>query len=191
MAANTAQLVGWYRGALGDVLSELDQPALHQASDAISQAHNDGTKVWVMGNGGSALAAQHCETDWSKSVWEATGKALQVRALVNNIGNVTAYGNDLGFDDVFANQLAALGAAGEVALFISGSGNSPNILRAAEKAKSLGMKTISMSGFGGGKVASLVDTPIVISVQDMQIIEDLHVVFCHLVMKHLMNKGTK
>jgi D-sedoheptulose 7-phosphate isomerase len=64
-------------------------------------------------------------------------------------------------------------------------------LRAAEKAKSLGMKTISMSGFGGGKVASLVDTPRVISVQDMQIIEDLHVVFCHLVMKHLMNKGAK
>jgi D-sedoheptulose 7-phosphate isomerase len=191
MAANTAQLVGWYRGALSDVLSELDQPALHQAVDVISRAHDDGTKVWVMGNGGSALAAQHCETDWSKSVWEASGKALRIRALVNNIGNVTAYGNDLGFDNVFANQLAALGAAGEIALFISGSGNSPNILRAAEKAKSLGMKTISMSGFGGGKVASLVDTPIVISVQDMQIIEDLHVVFCHLVMKHLMNKGAK
>jgi D-sedoheptulose 7-phosphate isomerase len=188
MAANTAELVGWYRGALGDVLPELDQPALHQAMGVISQAHDDGTKVWVMGNGGSALAAQHCETDWSKSVWEATGKALQVRALVNNIGNVTAYGNDLGFDDVFANQLAALGAAGEIALLISGSGNSPNILRAAEKAKSLGLRSISMSGFGGGKVASLVDTPIVISVQDMQIIEDLHVAFCHLVMKHLMNK---
>jgi len=189
MAANTLGLVGWYQGALSEVLPELDQPALHDTLNALSAAHDKDTRVWVMGNGGSALAAQHCETDWSKSVWEATGKALHVRALVNNIGNVTAYGNDLGYDDVFANQLAALGAPGEIALLISGSGNSPNILRAAEKAKTLGMTTISMSGFGGGKVAALVDTPIVISVQDMQIIEDLHVVFCHLVMKHLMSKG--
>ena len=189
MAPNTAELLGWYRGALSDVLPELDQPALHEALKVLSAAHDQGTRVWVMGNGGSALAAQHCETDWSKSVWEATGKALQVRTLVNNIGNVTAYGNDLGYDDVFANQLAALGAPGEIALLISGSGNSPNILRAAEKAKALGMETISMSGFSGGTVAALVDTPIVISVQDMQIIEDLHVVFCHLVMKHLMSKG--
>ena len=189
MAANPVELLGWYRGALSDVLPELDQPALHEALKVLSAAHDKGTRVWVMGNGGSALAAQHCETDWSKSVWEATGRALQVRALVNNIGNVTAYGNDLGYDDVFANQLAALGAPGEIAILISGSGNSPNILRAAEKAKALGMKTISMSGFGGGKVAVLVDTPIVISVQDMQVIEDLHVVFCHLVMKHLMSKG--
>jgi D-sedoheptulose 7-phosphate isomerase len=189
MVTDSAELLGWYRGALSDVLPELDQPALHEALKVLSAAHDQGTRVWVMGNGGSALAAQHCETDWSKSVWEATGKALHVRALVNNIGNVTAYGNDLGYDDVFANQLAALGAGGEITLLISGSGNSPNILRAAEKARALGMKTISMSGFGGGKVAALVDTPIVISVQDMQIIEDLHVVFCHLVMKHLMSKG--
>lgn len=184
-----SELIAGYTQKLNDALGGLDQPALHKAIDLLSQAHDEGTMVWTAGNGGSALAAQHCETDWTKSVWESTGKALNVRALVNNVSNVTAFGNDMGYDDVFANQLVALGKPGDLVLLITGSGNSPNILRAATKAREMGMTVISMSGFGGGKVTAKSDVAIVSEVKDMQIIEDLHVTFCHVVMKHLMGKG--
>jgi D-sedoheptulose 7-phosphate isomerase len=172
------------------VLAEkLDKDVIHKAIQTIQQVFEDGHKVITCGNGGSAIAASHYITDWNKMANLATGKKFKGISLCDNIGLLTAYGNDLSYEDVFSGQLASIGQKGDLLIAISGSGNSPNVLKAVEYANNNEIDTLGIIGYDGGKLISIVRQAFLVPSYDMQLCEDMHVMFGHMVMKTLCSYG--
>jgi len=133
-----------------------------------------------MGNGGSAATASHFACDLAKGTITPGRPRFRVTALTDNVPLMTAWSNDVSYDDVFADQLSGLIRRADVVVAISGSGNSANILRAVEVALRMGGITIGLSGFDGGQLSTMVDVPVVVPCDCMEQIEDVHVVLCHL-----------
>jgi D-sedoheptulose 7-phosphate isomerase len=153
-------------------------PAIERAAERLIACLRDGGKVLAFGNGGSASDAQHfCAELAGRYVRERPG--LPALALTANTSDLTAIGNDYGFDRVFARLLEAHGRAGDVAVAISTSGNSPNVLRAVEVARERGLATIGLTGKGGGKLASRVDVPIVAASDVTARIQESHITILH------------
>lgn len=166
----------WYRDLEIAKWQELDLDAISGIAGAIEKAEKKGKQIFVMGNGGSAATASHLATDWSKTA-ERVGKPLiRCISLNDNIPFMTAIANDLGYEEVFSRQLQNLLNPGDVVVIISGSGNSPNVIKAAEFAKKVGAVTIGMTGFTGGKLRKLVDICLHIESDQYGVIEDLHMV---------------
>jgi D-sedoheptulose 7-phosphate isomerase len=164
----------WYRDLEIAKWQELDLDAISGIGGAIVKAEKKGKQIFVMGNGGSAATASHIATDWSKTA-ERVGKPLiRCISLNDNIPFMTAIANDLGYEEVFARQLQNLLNPGDVVVIITGSGNSPNVIKAAEFAKMVGAVTIGMTGFTGGKLRKLVDICLHIESDQYGVIEDLH-----------------
>ena len=167
-------------------LSErLDRSELQNALSMVEMAFNKGQKIFTLGNGGSASTASHYITDWNKMINLATKKKFRGICLCDNIGLITAYANDISYDHVFAGQLEAMADDGDLVIAVSGSGNSPNVLKALETAKKMGCVSLGVLGYDGGKAKSLCDHSVVVPSFDMQLCEDVHLQFGHLVMKHL------
>ncbi|HEV2165920.1 MAG TPA: SIS domain-containing protein [Thermoplasmata archaeon] len=145
--------------------------------------------IFFFGNGGSASTASHFVCDIGKATIRGDGRRFRCLALVDNVETVTAWANDAEYARVFSEQLATLGKAGDVAFGISGSGNSPNVLRAMETAKALGLRTVGLTGMGGGKLKDLVEVPIVVPSRSMQHIEDVHLLICHLLTAYLRDEA--
>jgi D-sedoheptulose 7-phosphate isomerase len=139
--------------------------------------------VYIVGNGGSAATASHMANDFSKTVLGRTRKGRGMRAisLTDNVALMTAWANDHGYDEMFAGQLEALAAPQDVLISISGSGNSPNLVKAVEMAKSMSIHTIGFLGMGGGVLKSMVDVAVVVPSQAYEPIEDVHMVLDHLI----------
>ena len=168
------QFAQWYREREIEQWQALDLAAIERIAKAIESAEKNGNQVFVMGNGGSAATASHIATDWSKTA-ERTGKRLiRCMSLNDNVPFMTAIANDLGYDEVFVRQLENLLNRDDVVVIISGSGNSPNVLKAAKFAKKKGAVTIGMTGFTGGKLRKLVDVCLHIDSDQYGVIEDLH-----------------
>jgi len=164
----------WYRDLEIEKWRDFDLDAIDAIAKAIEKAEKKGKQVFVMGNGGSAATASHIATDWSKTA-ERVGKPLiRCMSLNDNVPFMTAIANDLGYDEVFVRQLQNLLQAGDVVVIISGSGNSPNVIKAAEYAKEKGATTVGMTGFTGGKLRKMVDICLHIDSDQYGIIEDLH-----------------
>lgn len=180
-----------YQSRLYDILKSLDLQAIEKAIALIREAWQAGRKIFVCGNGGSALAASHFITDWNKSIFMATGHPFYGISLNDNIGLLTAYANDVSYEDVFSEQLKNLMTPDDLLLVISGSGNSPNVLRAVEYANQKGGKTLAFCGFDGGKVKPLAQHSVWVPCYDMQICEDIHLVLGHMVMKALCGAPIK
>jgi D-sedoheptulose 7-phosphate isomerase len=159
--------------------------AIGEAIDLITNAADGKQSIFVCGNGGSALTASHFVTDLAKMYWVNKKSQLKAFCLSDNIGMLTAYANDLSYDDVFSEPLQNYGTKGDLLIVISGSGNSENVVRALKTAKKLEMNSIGVSGFSGGHVKELSDVSVHFPVDDMQIAEDLHLSFVHIVMKQL------
>jgi D-sedoheptulose 7-phosphate isomerase len=138
-------------------------------------------QVFVMGNGGSAATASHVACDLGKNTVVAGMTRLRVMSLNDNMAHFSAYANDNGYDQVFAEQLSNYVSDGDVVISISASGNSPNVLRAVERAQERGALTIGWSGYQGGKLAQLVDLPLVIPNDKIEQIEDVHLMLGHMV----------
>jgi D-sedoheptulose 7-phosphate isomerase len=139
---------------------------------------NSGYKLIVFGNGGSAADAQHFVAELVGR-FRAERKPFAAIALTTNTSSLTAIGNDYGFEEVFARQLEGIGCAGDVAIAISTSGNSGNVLRAIETAKRLGMKTIALTGRTGGKVRELVDHCLCVPSESTARIQEAHILIIH------------
>jgi len=165
------------------VLSSLDVGELKAAIELIREKAFVGKKIAVCGNGGSALAASHYITDWNKMVNLETGQPFNGICLSDNIGLITAYANDLSYDDVFSEQVKNLMLPDDLLITVSGSGNSENVVRATEMANNLGISTLAICGYDGGILRKISNQSVWIKSFDMQICEDAHVVFGHLVMK--------
>ena len=165
------------------VMSSLNISEIEQAIEIIKNKAFSGNKIAVCGNGGSALAASHFITDWNKMVNLETGKRFNGICLSDNIGLVTAYANDLSYNDIFSEQVKNLMLPDDLLITVSGSGNSENVVRATEVANELGITTLTITGYDGGRLKAICDHSVWIKSFDMQICEDAHVVFGHLVMK--------
>jgi D-sedoheptulose 7-phosphate isomerase len=168
-----------------EVLNSLDEVQIEAAIEIIRNKAFSGKKIAVCGNGGSALAASHYITDWNKMVNLETGKRFNGICLSDNIGLVTAYANDLSYNDIFSEQVRNLMLPDDLLITISGSGNSENVIRATELANKLNITTLTISGYNGGRFSKISNHSVCIQSFDMQICEDAHVVFGHLVMKSL------
>ncbi len=165
-----------------DTLKALDVNEINAALNLLLETFENGNTVFVFGNGGSSATASHFQNDFNKGVSEHTEKKFNFQCLNDNVATVMAVANDIGFEEVFRFQLVGHMRPGDVALAISGSGNSKNVLNAVEYAKSQGAKVIGLTGFGGGKLKELSDVSLHVPVNSMQITEDIHMVFDHLMM---------
>ncbi len=165
-----------------DTLKALDVNEINAALNLLLETFENGNTVFVFGNGGSSATASHFQNDFNKGVSEHTEKKFNFQCLNDNVATVMAVANDIGFDEVFRFQLIGHMRPGDVALAISGSGNSRNVINAVEYAKEQGAKVIGLTGFGGGKLKELSDVSMHVPVNSMQITEDIHMVFDHLMM---------
>ena len=168
-----------YAHDLEAALEQVSETALDGAYVAITTAVHAQRRVFVAGNGGSAAIADLLCRDWTKGTHAAGLVPLRTHSLVSNVALLTAVANDFGYDDAFARQLEMLGVSGDVILLISSSGNSPNVLAAADKAKAMGIATIGMTGFGGGALAKRVDFALHVPYANYGLVEDCHQILMH------------
>jgi len=177
--------VSEYLAAHARLAGNLDQRAFQAGVDLVRQAFDAGKQIITCGNGGSAYAASHYITDWNKMVTLATGRKLRGISLCDNIGIVTAFANDVSYDEVFAGQLKSILDAGDLLIAVSGSGNSKNVVKAVEYANQAGAHTLAVVGYDGGTLRKIAKHHVWVPSFDMQLCEDVHLMFGHMVMKAL------
>lgn len=144
--------------------------------DALESEKN----IYIMGNGGSAATASHFAVDFNKGLSYGKEKRFRFVCLNDNLPTLTAYANDVGYEDVFVEPLRNFLVQGEVVIGISGSGNSRNVLKAIEYANQQGALTVGITGFDGGALRKMAQYSVHIPIHDMQVTEDLHMVLDHL-----------
>lgn len=179
-----------YRTYLLELQRTLDRLPVELVEATVEQIHRvriNHKQVFVMGNGGSAATASHFACDLGKNTVSASLPRLRVQALNDNMAFFSACANDYGYETVFAEQLANFIQPDDVVLAISASGNSANILKAIQLARACGAFTIGWSGYQGGKLAKLVDLPVVIPSDSIEQIEDIHLMLAHMVTIALRN----
>lgn len=162
------------------VVSRLDKRQIDRITDIIYTAYLADKQVFVMGNGGSAATASHFSSDLAKAVAVNGKRGLRAIPLTDNIPLMTAWGNDVGFEDIFAGQLRNLVNAGDVVIGISGGGMSKNVLKAMALARDRGARTVGLSGFTGGRLKDLAEECFVVPSENYQFIEDVHMMLVHL-----------
>lgn len=180
-----------YLDAHNELTKKLNINEIQEAIELIKLKFNQNKKIITCGNGGSASTASHYITDWNKMVNLATGKKFRGISLCDNIGLITAYANDLSYDEVFSGQLATIADPGDLLIVVSGSGNSPNILNALEYANHNEINTLAILGYDGGRAIHLSAKTFLVPSFDMQLCEDIHLKFCHMVMKELCSDSIR
>jgi D-sedoheptulose 7-phosphate isomerase len=178
-------LIVRYRQAFNAALGMEAMEAAPALGEALRQAWRDGRTIYLCGNGGSAGNANHLANDFLYGAGVTNGIGLKVESLSANPAVLTCLANDIGYENVYAEQLRVKGEPGDVLIVLSGSGNSPNVVKALEMGATKGMTTFAILGFTGGKCKALAQHPIHFPVDDMQISEDLQMVIGHLCMQWL------
>jgi len=188
MKQNKSIIKEFIQDYINEVKSALDSLNVNEINRAITlifDAYQRGSRVFILGNGGSASTATHMACDLGKGTlsrfYDNKEKRLRVMSLSDNIALLTAYANDLSFDHAFVQQLRNLVEKKDLVIVLSGSGNSTNLVKAIKYAKSYGVETIGILGFhNGGKLAELVDCSIIVQSNHYGPIEDVHLVMNHL-----------
>lgn len=161
----------------------VDLEAVQRVLDVLEQAYHEEKAVCIIGNGGSAAAASHFAQDLAKgSLNDDEPKRFRVTSLVDNTPYITAIANDIGYEDIFVFQLRQFARSGDILIAVSGSGNSPNIIKAVDYAKSKGICVIGFTGFDGGKLLQRADYDIHVPIADMCKTEAVHSTIMHLIM---------
>jgi D-sedoheptulose 7-phosphate isomerase len=173
--------IQWYLDEISHILHQLPQDQIAQVIHVLEQARLDRKQIFLIGNGGSAATASHFANDLLKSTVAEGKPRMKVIALTDNIPVMLAYANDCGYDTIFAEQLDALAEPGDVLVAFSGSGRSPNVIRALDLARRRGLTTIGFTGRDGGDMRQRCDVCLVAPCQPMEQIEDVHVLLCHLI----------
>ena len=174
-----------YSQRLSAVLATFDWAPVEQLAGELLECWRTRRQVFLCGNGGSAGNANHLANDFIYSISQRRRSGLRVQSLSANPAVLTCLANDEGFEHVFAHQLAVQAQHGDVLLAFSGSGNSPNMLRALEEARRIGMRSYAVLGFSGGTAKALADVPIHFAVDDMQIAEDTQTIVGHMIVQWL------
>jgi D-sedoheptulose 7-phosphate isomerase len=170
-----------YCQGLKEALDAIPTEAAEKFLQLLEAAYLEGRQVFIMGNGGSGASASHAAGDLNKGVSYGREKRFRVISLNDNMATLTAYANDVSYSEAFVEQLKNFLNSGDVVIGISGSGNSPSILKAVEYANQRGAITVGMCGFRGGKLAGMAQVP----VHDMQKVEDIHMMLFHVAMQVL------
>lgn len=165
-------------------LEALPHDDVARSIEALEGAYDEGRQVFIAGNGGSAATASHMANDLVWGMAQIGRPAFRAVALTDCVPLMTAISNDRSYDEIFAVPLRALAKKGDLLVVISGSGNSPNVVRAVEAAKELGVSTVAWLGKGGGRVRDMVDVALVVPSDDYGPIEDIHMMFDHLVIRY-------
>ena len=185
MAGTTAASAAGYLRQLKRLLDRIDGQAIDELAERVFQTYSDGKQVLVFGNGGSAYTASHFVTDLVKTAAVEGCPRLRAMSLVDNYGLTTALGNDIDYEDTFVFPLATYARPGDVAIAISGSGNSSNVVKACEWARENGLTVAALTGFKGGKIAELCHLHIHVPSDNYGIIEDLHLAIGHMISQAL------
>ncbi len=177
-----------YIQRLQDELARVDQTAMQTWSDLTYQAWEREQFVYVFGNGGSGTTATHFSEDLGKSslreedLGDESKKRLKIMSLTDNLGWILALGNDVGYEQIFVQQLMNYGQAGDLVVAISGSGNSENVLRAVDWANRHGLTTFALTGFSGGKLKEMAQHNLHVELDDMGMVESIHLCLFHWVL---------
>jgi len=170
-----------YFQTVAHVLPQIPAERVEQIIAVLRRAQAAGKRIFTCGNGGSSANASHFVNDMLKSTIRPDRPRLKLVCLSDNISTLTAYANDVSYDVIFAEPLASLAGPGDVLIALSGSGNSPNVLRAMDTAKALGITRIGLTGRDGGKLKDNCDICVIVPHDSMQVIEDAHLVILHAV----------
>jgi D-sedoheptulose 7-phosphate isomerase len=177
-----------YRQDLIEAIGKIDTHAVDQAIQWLAEARDNDRHIFICGNGGSAATSSHFVVDMLKGASHGRSKRFRIMCLNDQMPTLTAYANDVHYDCVFVEQLKNFAQPGDIFMAISGSGNSPNVLRAMEYANSIGCKTIAMTGRDGGKLGPLAGLNILVPNPHMGRIEDGHHIACHMICYNFMEE---
>ncbi len=177
-----------YSEKLQHVLQNTDWGSVEVLAERILSCWENNKSVYLCGNGGSAGNAIHLANDFLYGIANETGEGLKVHALPANSSVLTCLANDLGYDSIFSEQIAVYGEEGDLLIALSGSGNSPNIIKVLEQAKSSSVTTCAILGYSGGKAKNMAEIVIHIPIDDMQIAEDMQIIIGHMLMQWLKKK---
>lgn len=175
-----------------NVLKQLDIEAINNVVNLLEETFNKEGTIYIFGNGGSSATASHFQNDFNKGVSEYTDKKFRFHCLNDNVPTMMAIANDIGFDEIFRFQLKGKLKENDIVIAISGSGNSKNVINAVDYAKEQGNKVIGVTGYSGGILKEKSDLSLHVPINSMQITEDVHMIFDHLIMslfyRHMCNK---
>jgi len=177
-----------YASNLTAVLENQDWNNVEALAHDIYRAWIDGKNLFLCGNGGSAGNAIHLANDFLYGVGQDLVPGIKVEALSANPSVLTCLANDIGYDEIYSTQLAAKASADDILVILSGSGNSPNVIKALEKGHQLGMETYAILGYSGGVCLGLAKAAIHVPVDDMQIAEDMQLIVGHICMQWLYKR---
>src|SRR5438874_5073110 len=177
-----------YKTALQETISTIDTAKVEQAIEWFNGAREQSKHIFVCGNGGSASTASHFACDIVKGASFNRERRFRMMALTDSLPTLTAYSNDVSYECVFTEQLKNFAQPGDLVMCISGSGNSPNVLRAMEYANSIGCRTIALTGRDGGKLGPLAQLNIQVPAPHMGRIEDAHMIVCHMIGYYFMEE---
>ncbi len=174
-----------YLNSLQNVINKVDRNEINLFLQILLNAYHAEKQIFVMGNGGSAATASHFACDLNKGISFGKDKRFKIICLNDNIPTMLAYSNDTSYDEVFVEQLKNFLQEGDVVIGFSGSGNSKNVLKAIEYANSKNALTVGITGYSGGKLKETAKCSVNSNVDDMQLSEDMHLVYVHIAMKIL------
>src|SRR5215831_16546252 len=177
-----------YKTDLLKTIETVDLDRVNQTIEILRKAREDDRHIFVCGNGGSASASSHFCCDMVKGASFGRDKRFRIMALTDSLSTLTAYSNDVSYECVFVEQLKNFAEPGDVLIAISGSGNSPNVLRAMEYANSVGCHTVALSGRDGGKMGPLAETEVRVAHPHMGRIEDGHMIALHMIGYYFMEE---
>jgi D-sedoheptulose 7-phosphate isomerase len=186
----TTQFPQLYKAEVLKAIEAIDLEKVAEAVRIFIQARAEGRQIFVCGNGGSAATASHFVTDMVKGASFKRPARFRIMALTDSGSTITAYSNDAGYECIFVEQLKNFARRGDVVMAFSGSGNSPNVLRALEYGNSIGCRTIALTGRDGGKLGPLAQLHIQVSHPHMGRIEDVHMIVMHMICYYFMDAET-
>jgi len=173
-----------YLDRLRAALDDLPRDRLSALSDTLMRAYRNNKQVFVVGNGGSSSTASHMAADLAKNTIGPNMKRFRIVSLNDNAAIVTALANDLGYENIFCEQLNNLIQAGDVLIVVSASGNSPNVLKAIDYARSRSAEVVGLLGFDGGAAAQLADNALIVHSDHYGVVEDVHLIINHVLVDH-------
>ena len=176
-----------YKTELLRALDTIDLDGVNRVIDVFNDARTNNRRIFVCGNGGSASTASHFACDMVKGASFQKAQRFRIMALTDQIPTITAYANDVSYDAVFVEQLKNFAEPGDVFMGISGSGNSPNVLRAIEYANSIGCTTVALTGRDGGQLGPMAQINVRVAEPHMGRIEDGHMIVCHMICYYFMD----
>ncbi len=166
----------------------LDHEQIAAAAEAFYETYREGGNIYVFGNGGSGATASHVTGDFLKGASYGLDKRFRMICLNDNIAAMMAIANDIGYEDIFVEQLKNHAKEGDLVIGISGSGNSENVVRALQYATDNKVSTLALTGFKGGKISTIAENWVHADVQDMEVTEDVHMVVFNIIKKEMQER---